>query len=91
MDHLHKQDTQINDIVGDFIDLLKTPAMDLEKNIKALLSETISRMDLVSQEEMQRQNELLQHALLQIKALEEKIVLLENDSLGQATKMNNTN
>lgn len=41
---------------------VQQPKEDLEKNLRALLSEAVSRMDLVSREEFARQEILLQEA-----------------------------
>ncbi|RYY78490.1 MAG: accessory factor UbiK family protein [Moraxellaceae bacterium] len=63
---------------------MQEPKADLEKNLRALLSEMIGRMDLVSQEEFLRQQTALLNAqkniadlLLQIEALTEKVNALE--------------
>ncbi|XID74849.1 accessory factor UbiK family protein [Alkanindiges sp. WGS2144] len=63
---------------------LQEPKADLEKNLRALLSEMISKMDLVSQEEFLRQQQVLLNAqqdiqvlLKQVAALEQQIAQLE--------------
>ncbi|KAF7600305.1 MAG: phosphoheptose isomerase [Candidatus Dactylopiibacterium carminicum] len=50
--------------------LESTPARDMEKNVKALLSSGFSRLDLVTREEFEVQKALLQEALARIEALE---------------------
>ncbi|MCO8041093.1 accessory factor UbiK family protein [Acinetobacter bohemicus] len=59
---------------------VEQPKKDLEHNLRALLNETVTKMDLVSKEEIERQRTALQHAnqrlndlLKQVDALEEKI------------------
>ncbi|TQR66739.1 accessory factor UbiK family protein [Acinetobacter sp. RF14B] len=59
---------------------VEQPKKDLEHNLRALLNEAVTKMDLVSKEEIERQRTALQHAnqrlnelLKQVDALEEKI------------------
>lgn len=56
------------------------PKKDLEHNLRALLNEAVSKMDLVSKEELERQrtalnnaNQRLNDLLKQVEELEEKI------------------
>ncbi|MDM1270149.1 accessory factor UbiK family protein [Acinetobacter indicus] len=57
------------------------PKKDLEHNLRALLNEAVSKMDLVSKEELDRQRTALNNAnlrlnelLQQVEALEQKIL-----------------
>ncbi len=59
---------------------IEQPKKDLERNLRALLNEAVSKMDLVSREEIERQRTALNQAnlrlnelLQQVEALEEKI------------------
>lgn len=59
---------------------VEQPKKDLEHNLRALLNEAVSKMDLVSREEIERQrtalnqaNARLNNLLLQVEALEEKL------------------
>ena len=59
---------------------IEEPKKDLEHNLRALLNEAVSKMDLVSREEIERQRTALNQAnlrlnelLQQVEALEEKI------------------
>ncbi|HJF27416.1 accessory factor UbiK family protein [Acinetobacter bohemicus] len=59
---------------------VEQPKKDLEHNLRALLNEAVTKIDLVSKEEIERQRTALQHAnqrlnelLKQVDALEEKI------------------
>ncbi|PJI35218.1 accessory factor UbiK family protein [Acinetobacter pseudolwoffii] len=59
---------------------VEQPKKDLEQNIRALLNEAVTKMDLVSKEEIERQrtaldnaNHRLNHLLKQVEALEDKI------------------
>jgi BMFP domain-containing protein YqiC len=56
---------------------MQQPREDLEKNVRALLSETITRMDLVSHEELARQEALLYEARQTIRALSSQIEQLQ--------------
>ncbi|NHB64189.1 MULTISPECIES: accessory factor UbiK family protein [Acinetobacter] len=56
------------------------PKKDLEHNLRALLNEAVSKMDLVSKEELERQrtalnnaNQRLNELLKQVEELEEKV------------------
>lgn len=58
---------------------IEEPKKDLEHNLRALLNEAVSKMDLVSKEEIERQrtalnqaNQRLNELLKQVESLEEK-------------------
>ena len=53
------------------------PKKDLEHNLRALLQEAVSKMDLVSQDEMERQRQALQQANLRLEQLMQHIDALE--------------
>lgn len=57
--------------------LASTPAKDVEKNVKALLGSTFSKLDLVTRDEFERQRELLEKALVKIETLEQRLAQLE--------------
>ena len=57
--------------------LARTPAKDVEKNMRALLNAFFSRLDLVTREEFDVQTELLQRTREQLAQLEAKVTLLE--------------
>lgn len=54
-----------------------TPAKDVEKNLRALLSAALGRLDLVTREEFDLQRELLSRARERLAELEAKIAELE--------------
>lgn len=54
-----------------------SPAADIEKNARALLSGFFARLDLVSREEFDIQAQVLQRTREKMKALEERITRLE--------------
>lgn len=75
----------IEQLLKAILEQLHEPKADLEKNLRALLSEMITRMDLVSQEEFLRQQTALLNAqkniaslLVEIETLTEKVALLES-------------
>ncbi len=57
--------------------LAKTPAADIERNMKALMAQTFARMDLITREEFDVQAELLARAIERIDALEARVRALE--------------
>ena len=54
-----------------------SPAADLEKNARALLSGFFAKLDLVSREEFDIQVQVLQRTREKLKALEERVARLE--------------
>lgn len=76
-----------NDWVDDFqkniSDLIaRSPAADIERNMKAFMTQTFSRLDLVTREEFDIQVQLLDKALLRITALESRLDQLEGRGAG---------
>jgi|SRR5690625_55370 len=68
----------MNEIQRGISDLIaKSPAADLEKNIRALMTQTFARMDLITREEFDMQVELLERALHKVQQLEKRVVALE--------------
>ena len=55
-----------------------SPAADIEKNARALLSSFFTKLDLVSREEFDIQTEVLVRTREKLKALEDRITRLEN-------------
>lgn len=55
-----------------------TPAADIEKNARALLSSFFAKLDLVSREEFDIQAQVLLRTREKLKALEERVARLEN-------------
>ena len=54
-----------------------SPAADIEKNARALLSGVFARLDLVTREEFDIQAQVLQRTREKLKALEERLDQLE--------------
>jgi BMFP domain-containing protein YqiC len=57
--------------------LAESPAKDLEKNLKALLSAAFARLDLATREEFEVQAEVLARARAKLAELERRVVELE--------------
>jgi len=57
--------------------LAKTPAADIERNMKALMAQTFARMDLITREEFDIQADLLARALDRVQSLEARVQALE--------------
>lgn len=54
-----------------------SPAKDIEKNVKAMLSQGFSRLDLVTREEFDVQAQLLAQTSARLEALEARVAELE--------------
>ena len=63
--------------------LSNTLAADLDKNVRALLSSTFAKLDLVTREEFDVQREVLLRAREKITALEARLETLERDTRGE--------
>ena len=57
--------------------LAKSPAADLEKNLRALLASFFSRLDLVTREEFDVQREVLARTRAKLQELETKVAGFE--------------
>ena len=57
--------------------LARSPAADLEKNLRALLASGLSRLDLVTREEFDVQREVLARTRAKLQELEAKLAELE--------------
>lgn len=57
--------------------LARSPAADLEKNLRALLQSAFSRLDLVSREEFDVQREVLARTRAKLAELEAKLAELQ--------------
>lgn len=65
--------------------IAKSPAADIERNVKAMMAQTFSRLDLITREEFDTQAELLERALARITVLEAKVQTLETAANASAT------
>jgi hypothetical protein len=57
--------------------LEQTPAADLQKNLKALLTQQFAKLELVTREEFDTQTKVLSRARAQLDELEQRIAALE--------------
>jgi BMFP domain-containing protein YqiC len=57
--------------------LARSPARDLEKNLRALLTGTFNRLDLVTREEFDVQREVLARTRAKLEDLEARVAELE--------------
>ena len=64
--------------------IARSPAADIERNVKAMMAQTFSRLDLITREEFDVQAGLLQKALARIDALESRIKVLEGEPSASA-------
>ena len=58
--------------------LQKSPAKDIEKNMKAMLNQGFSKLDLLTREEFDIQSEVLQRTRARLEALEARVAELES-------------
>lgn len=64
----------IHDFQQKLMELFRaSPAADLERNVKALMTQTFSRLDLVTREEFDVQVELLRALRQRVQALEDRL------------------
>lgn len=68
----------VEDVQKNISDLIaRSPAADIERNMKAFMTQTFSRLDLVTREEFDIQAQLLEKALQRVTALESRLDQLE--------------
>ncbi|WP_338560314.1 accessory factor UbiK family protein [Acinetobacter sp. KS-LM10] len=67
----------IETLLQAILEQVEQPKKDLEHNLRALLQETVTQMDLVSQDELERQKTALQNANARLNQLQEQIKALE--------------
>ncbi|MBU3848730.1 MAG: accessory factor UbiK family protein [Candidatus Acinetobacter avistercoris] len=67
----------IETLLQAILEQVEQPKKDLEHNLRALLQETVTQMNLVSQDELERQKTALQNANARLNQLQEQIKALE--------------
>jgi ubiquinone biosynthesis accessory factor UbiK len=73
-----QQNRMFEDLSGKISALLaQSPAKDVEKNLRALLTSFFARLDLVTREEFDVQAKLLARSREQLSALEARVAELE--------------
>jgi BMFP domain-containing protein YqiC len=67
------------DDLQDRVDTLirQTPAADIQKNLKALLTQQFARLELVTREEFDTQSRVLARARARLEELEQRLAALE--------------
>ena len=63
--------------------LANSPAKDIEKNAKAVMSGLLAKLDLVTREEFDIQSQVLARTREKLKALEARVDALEKARTGQ--------
>lgn len=67
--------------IDTFVEALKaqiaTPKADLEKNLRAMVNEWVTKMDLVSHDELQRQKTALEQANQRLASLQQQMAVME--------------
>jgi len=58
--------------------IARSPAADIERNVKAFMGQAFNRMDLVTREEFDIQADLLTRSLARIDTLEKQTQVLEH-------------
>ncbi|HEY4803816.1 MAG TPA: accessory factor UbiK family protein [Paraburkholderia sp.] len=67
-----------NDLQARVSDLLKnSPARDVERNVRAMLSQGFSKLDLVTREEFDAQTQVLVRTRQRLEELERRVAELE--------------
>ena len=69
--------TMIETLLQAIMEQLDQPKKDIEHNLRALLDEAVSKMDLVSKDEIQRQRIALDNANLKLAHLLQQVEHLE--------------
>jgi hypothetical protein len=77
--------TFFNDLQGKINQALEsTPAKDIERNVKAMMTQGFSKLDLVTREEFDIQSQVLAKTRAKLEALELRVVDLEAKLAAQA-------
>ena len=72
-----------NDLQQKMSDLFKnSPAKDVERNMKAMLSQGFSKLDLVTREEFDTQTQVLVRTRARLEELEKRVAQLEQRLAG---------
>jgi BMFP domain-containing protein YqiC len=72
----------LDDLQARLMALLRnTPATDLQKNVRALLSQQFARLDLVTRDEFDTQAQVLLRTREKLEVLERRLAQLEEDGI----------
>src|SRR5690625_1307575 len=79
MEHImNSRNDWLEDLQRNISELIaKSPAADIERNVRSMMTQTFSRLDLVTREEFDIQKELLERLFERVAALEHRIQALE--------------
>ncbi|MFZ3192820.1 MAG: accessory factor UbiK family protein [Moraxellaceae bacterium] len=72
-----QQLTMIEQLIHSVLQQLEAPRADLEKNLHALLSEMVTKLELVSKQELERQEQQLAEARRTILELSKRLDQIE--------------
>ena len=79
-DIMQKMQTIANDMQNKVSDAIRqSPAKDLEKNVRGLMTQGFQKLDLVTREEFDVQTQVLARTRAKLEELEKKITALENN------------
>lgn len=67
----------IETLLQAILEQVDQPKKDLEHNLRALLNEAVTKMDLVSKDEIERQKTALNNANLRLNELQQQVKVLE--------------
>ena len=85
-DVLQKMQSIANEMQSKVSDAIKqTPAKDLEKNVRSLMTQGFQKMDLVTREEFDIQTQVLAKTRAKLEELEAKVAALEKNSKNRTT------
>jgi len=75
----HKTIDDLTRRIGEALpDGIRNLQQDIDKNIRAILTSTFARLDLVTREELEVQKEVLARTRSRVEALEQKLAELES-------------
>lgn len=66
--------------------IARSPASDVDRNVRAFMSQALGKLDLVTREEFDIQSDLLRQAVAKAQAMEQQILALEQ----RVTALENT-
>ncbi len=78
-DIMQKMQTIANDMQNKVSDAIRqSPAKDMEKNVRSLMTQGFQKLDLVTREEFDLQTQVLAKTRAKLEELEAKVNALEN-------------
>ena len=81
-DIIQKMQTIANDMLSKVGDAIKqSPAKDVEKNVRSLMTQGFQKLDLVTREEFDLQAQVLARTRPKLEELETKVLALEKNKV----------